>query len=298
MKNKNKALIITLITVCTVLIISLMGLMIFLLNTNWNKSFNFSIGNKVSKKLVLNKEYANNFKKIDITSYESNISIKESKDEKIHVEIYGKEKNLDVSDNNNELTINYKSSVCIGFCFNIESNRIIVYLPSSYQEKISIKNNYGDINIGKFLNANTKIDTSSGDIKVLSSNNVTIKNDYGDIKIEKANKANINVSSGDIEIGEINDITIKNSYGDTEIGKILNFLDIECASGDIDIYEVLLNQDSKIICKYGDIHIKGINEIYVDAKTDYGEIDIEKNYRKSNITLSIKNNSGDITINK
>lgn len=38
------------------------------------------------------------------------------------------------------------------------------------------------------------------------------------------------------------------------------------------------------------------NDIYIDAKTDLGDVDVNHNNRMSGITLKIKNNCGDIEV--
>ena len=47
----------------------------------------------------------------------------------------------------------------------------------------------------------------------------------------------------------------------------------------------------------GDIKILNTNEIYFDAKTNLGDTKINNNYNKSEITLKIQNDCGDIEIN-
>ena len=43
--------------------------------------------------------------------------------------------------------------------------------------------------------------------------------------------------------------------------------------------------------------IKSTNDIYIDAKTDAGDVKISKNNRKSDIELNIRTDAGDIKVN-
>ena len=46
----------------------------------------------------------------------------------------------------------------------------------------------------------------------------------------------------------------------------------------------------------GDISVGKTNDILIDAKTSLGEVNIRNNNYKSDITLSIDNSCGDITV--
>ena len=101
---------------------------------------------------------------------------------------------------------------------------------------------------------------------------------------------------GDIYIGKVKTIKASNSYGDIEIGKVLSELNIENDCGDISIDEVNLSKDSFIKDDYGNINIGKTNEIFIDAKVALGDVEINKNDRKSSVTLQIKNDCGDIIV--
>ena len=67
--------------------------------------------------------------------------------------------------------------------------------------------------------------------------------------------------------------------------------------GDIKVRSIVLNKNSYIENNFGDIKIESTNEIYINAQTNLGDVKINNNYQKSDITLTIKNDLGDITIN-
>ena len=57
-----------------------------------------------------------------------------------------------------------------------------------------------------------------------------------------------------------------------------------------------INEDSSIKSNFGDVKIEKINNVYVDAKVDLGDVKIEGNDRHSDITLKIKSDCGDIKV--
>lgn len=126
---------------------------------------------------------------------------------------------------------------------------------------------------------------------------VTIDNDYGDIILTKAEVVDIKESAGDVKIGTVNDVIVENDYGDIKIDSVNNYLKLVNNCGDIKVDNVMLNKNSTIKDDYGDIKIGSINEIYIDAETDLGDVDIAKNYQGSNVVLTIENDCGDITVN-
>lgn len=292
--EKNKVLTIILIVILSILVVGLTWLMINLLNGK-TKVDNFKLFSSASKELVVDETYNLSFSKIDISSESGDVYIKESSNDEIKVIIYGEKENTTVTTTNNELVISAKSTFCIGFCFN-RSSKIEVYLPKDYQNTIKVNSQYGDIEIANFENATLKISEECGNVSVISADIAEINNEYGNIKLGKANEANISASAGDIEIGTIYDAIVENKYGNIEIEKVLNYLDISNDCGDIEIDNLVLNKNSKIKDDFGDIEIGNTNNIYIDAKTDLGNVDIKNNYPKSEVTLTIKNNCGDIEV--
>ena len=223
-----------------------------------NGKFKFSFNTKESTNLIFEEEYEKEFDEILIDSEMANIYIKNS--DKLKLEIYGKNEKFTVSDDKT-LNVSLKDA-CKHFCFNIEIFKVVLYVPENYSKKIIVRNNYGDLKVDK-LN-NTLLDVDSN---------------YGDIKIDT-----------------VKDIKINEDYGDITINEVTNYLKITSDYGDVNINKVNIIEDSKINLDYGDVEIDNINDIYVDAKTDLGDIKIKHNNRKSDITLSIDNDMGDIKV--
>ena len=256
---KSKGLIITLIVILIILLAGLIILFINLLNNGFK--FNFRFINNVSENLVIDKNYDNLFDEIKISTDAAFVKIVES--DTFKLEIYGEKENIIVSDSTNVLDINVKSDKCNFFCINTTLSKVIVYLPSDYDKKITIVNHYGDVKIDSFDNL------------ILDAK----------------------LNAGDIKVDSVFDIKAKNNYGDIKIGKVNNYLNLSNDCGDIKLGEINISKDSKIHSSLGNIKIGETNEINIDADTDLGDVKVKNNYRKSDITLKIENNCGDIKVN-
>ena len=293
---KNKKWIITLIILLSIIMIVLSIFFIGLFQNDF-KFKGFRIGLQSSNELILDKTYEEKFNNIVIDATTSEIFIKRSDTENIKAVIYGEKDYTDVEINLETLNIKTSDKKCIGFCFNQKSTKIEIYLPKGYDGKIDIKNDYGDISIDEFFNANINIEEDCGDVKILGGNIVKVDNKYGDIEIENVNILTINEDCGDVIVSNINDATVKNSYGDIKIKSVDNYLHLENNCGDIELNNINLKKDSYIKDDYGDIEVGNTNELFIDAKTDLGKVKIKNNYNKSDITLKIENNCGDIEVN-
>ena len=245
------------IFICILVFIALFWLGVILFIINIKNIFDYGI----SKELVVNEIYEKGFDKININSGAGVINIKNSTDGKIKLLVYGNEDKITVKDDKN-LDINIKGKKCYIFCFRVKVAKVELYLPNDYDKEIHIKNKFGDIKVGSFENGE-----------------FDIRSEFGDTKIEEVNKLFVDGNFGDIRINKINgSFNISNDFGDIRIKSI-------------DIKDT-----SKINGNFGDIRIGSTNEIYISAKTDFGDVKINKNYRKSDIVLKINNDFGDIRV--
>ena len=292
---KNKKWIIALIVLLSIIMIAISIFFIGLLQNDFKlKGFRFGI--QTSNELVLDKIYEEKFNNIVIDATTSEIFIKRNDTENIKVVIYGKKDYTSIETKLETLNIKITEKNCIGFCFNQKEAKVEIYLPKEYDGKIDIKNDYGNISIAEFLNANINVEEDCGDVLIVGGNIVKVDN-YGDIEVEKANILTINEDCGDVLVSNTNDATIKNSYGDIKIKSVDNYLHLENDCGDIKLDDINLKKDSYIKDDYGDIEIGNTNELFIDAKTDLGKVKINNNYHKSDITLKIENDCGDIKVN-
>ena len=295
---KSKGLIIFLIILLSIIAITITGFLIIALNSKF-RFFNLPFNYKVMEELIIDEVYENHYRNINIDADASDIEFIVSETNEVRVKIYGKKENNRIEDNNDSLKIVSKEKVCKGLCFNInvKVSKVEVYLPENYNGKINIVNKYGDINIANFKDAEINIDEDCGDVKIDKANIINVNNNYGDIDINEANSINIEEDCGDVKVGTVSDAVIKNSYGDIKISKVNNYLNIENDCGDIKIDTINLQESSYIQDNLGDIEIGKTNEIYIDASTDLGKVKVNNNYNKSDITLKIENDCGDIKVN-
>lgn len=298
MKN-NKPLIITVICLIVLLIVAIITFLVMCIKGSFKFNFNnFNFGTEISKTLYLDKKYDNLFNEVKIDTNSADIEILNSENEKAKVVIYADEDKLktkNINTTNDILNIELKTKECVGFCINKKS-KVMIYLPETYDKEITIKNNYGDIDIDEFENSIINIEEDCGDVVIESAKKVDVDNNYGDVEIKNVVISEIKNDCGDVKIGTVNDITIENNMGDIKIEKVNEFLDISADCGDIKIDDINLIKNSNITNNLGDVKIKNIKDVYIDAKTDLGNVKINNNYNKSDITLKIENDCGDIKI--
>lgn len=292
---ENKGLIVLLIILLTIISIVLLTGMFLMINGKFR--FNIFGGHKVSTELIAEEEYENKFKKVDIDTGAADVYIKESDSNKVKVLIYGEKEDTKLEKTDEELKIDIHENKRHFFSFGVEMSKVEVYIPKDYKEKIIIKNAYGNIEIGKFLNAEMEISEDCGDISIQSAKKAQIKNDYGDIKLEEAEEADIKQSAGNVEVGKVKDIQVKNNFGDIKIKEVTNYIEADEDCGEIKIDKVTLNKNSRIKNNFGDVKIGNTNEIFIEAKTDMGDVKINNNYHKSDVSLKIDNDCGDIKVN-
>lgn len=260
--NKNE--IILKITILSVIAIFLTLFMIDRMNER--VGFHFMSREKISGNPIYTKEYEKEeVKYMDINNISADVFLYQSKDNRIKVEIYGREKDLDkyevgVTEETLKIKQGKMNSFCIGFCS--LDQRIILYLPDTYIKNMKIYSVSGDIITKKELAANLDLQTVSGDIEIESAKSVKAK-----------------TTSGDIEIGKVGDFSL------------------EAISGDISIRDLALTKKATIHTVSGDVDIEKTNDIYVTTKTVSGDVKIENNNRYADIELSVTTTSGDININ-
>ena len=295
MKN-NKATIF-LIVLLSLTIIALTFFMITMINKKHHSYFRLGFITKRIEELQIEETYKNIYEKINITTDAADIEIKKSENEDIYLKIYSEKEHSKVLDNETELNIEVTQKKCVGLCINTKIAKVELYLPENYNKEINIDNNYGDIEIASFENLNLNIKEEAGDIKIEKANTVNIINNYGDIKINEIKEGTVKESAGDVIIDKVNSVDIKNNYGDVKIGEVNEYVKIDGDAGDVKIERLNITKDSSIDTNVGDITINNTNDIFIDAETDVGKAKIQENNNKSQITLKIENNVGDIKVN-
>lgn len=258
---KNKGVIIILIVILSILAIGLTAFLYMYLTGRMENSF--FIGRFSNEKnIIFDQIYEENISDLEVKSTAGDITFEKSTDENIRVVVYGKDENdLEITLKDDNLKVEYSEHHAV-FNFGVVLKDIIIYIPEKYSNHINIKANYGDI-------------------KIIDLENATI---------------NIEEDCGDIELGKIKNADIDNSYGNIKIDTVLNKCKIKNDCGDIKINNLQIQEESNIESSLGDVKIGSTNEIYIDAKTDLGDLKINNNNRHSEITLKIKNSCGDIKV--
>lgn len=293
MKN-NKGLIIFIISLLSIVSIGLIVFLVFAIRNKGN--FNFSFNSGVSNNIIFEEKYDNDFSLVDISSDAANVYIRNTSDEQFRVVIYGEKEDLDVNTNNDKLDIDLKAQKCVGFCFNRKIAKIEVYVPNYYENEFNIENKYGDIFVEEFAKNVFHITENAGDVKVSEALKLYVDNTYGDVEVGTVESSEINLKCGDLEIGTVTELVAVNNYGDIEIKKIKGKFDIKNDCGDIEIDKIDIDSDSSIVSKMGDVEINSTNEIYIKVDHNLGDVDINNNYKNSDITLTINSKLGDVEI--
>lgn len=289
MKKKIKKAVIALMVL---VVLSVIGLIIINIIRN-----NLSRFYKVSDNLVYDNIHNNEFSRVIIKSNLSEINLNKSDNNNIRVVVYGYDDSTMVDEKNNNLIINIKDKKCYGICFENIITKIDVYLPSHYNKVVEISGKYSNIKVDEFIGTSFDIENAYGDVSVLEGNFVRVANSHGNISVVNSPKVRLSTTSGDIKVKISRDVEISNRNGDITLTNVNGYLDLNNDYGDVKIDSINLDTDSNINVSYGNVYIKKTNEIYINANTDLGDIEINNNYKKSNINLNIKSEYGDIVIN-
>ena len=284
MKMKNKKTIVLCMVILSTLALFLLILMIFLLNGKINLSglsYGTSLNKpyKTSENLIIDEIYDVDFTTIDITSVAGEISIKQSEDHTSHLIVYGEKKYVSVSCDESVLNIVNNKKVSSFFITRSTIAYIELYLPKEYENIIDIECDYGNVTIDKFENAFMKVKVNAGNIC-----------------LKEAKEADLKNNCGNIEVDSIYSINAENDLGNITIGSVLETLDVSNDCGNIEIDSIHLIHNGKIQANLGNIDIGNTNEIYILTDVNLGDSSIHNNYPKSDVTLTITNDCGNINV--
>jgi len=295
---KSKGVVITLIVFLSILAVALVGGMILLMNKDFNFSFNVGESN-----LKLIDTFETNVDGVEELKFElesTDVEVKEASDGIVKIEYYSnKNKKLKMEQEGSTVLVeeNEESNVCIGICIN--ERKVVVYVPASYKGIYNIKTASGDIKYRiDIVDNKLTVNTSSGDVALENAGDVYIKTVSGEVKTKNIGKNKIITTSGDIAVKAASGPSeIKTTSGDIAVTKVSKGIDFQTVSGYISVSALTINENSSIKTTSGDVRIgKNTSTCYVDASTTSGDINIDKSDRKSDLILTIKTVSGDITV--
>jgi DUF4097 and DUF4098 domain-containing protein YvlB len=273
----GKGFKIFLIILLSIIAIALSGILAILIMRSPSTNLVFSLGESYSEELIDEKNIEE-LKDIRVNINDVDVVVETGNTDNINVKLYSDNPEDYRISNDKELEIVLKSKKKF---FNIfkKNARVLITVPSSFENKITVNGTVGDVKVKDLPNASLFVDKTTGDVK-----------------IDNINSANIKITVGDIKITKINRLDIKSNTGDIKLGSINEYLNIDNTTGDIKIEKAKLTENSIIKNNIGDIKINTINDIYVDAKTNVGDIKVNNNNRLGEYELTITNNIGDIKV--
>ena len=266
-KSSNKGLLIFLVVFLSIIVLALSALMVLGISGKGGM-FGLHFGSSnVSSNLVAEEIITAD----DINSINARIksgklkivSTEAGDDAKIVAKMYAKEKDwirFDRSDN--KIEIEDKSNDCRFFCINWEGVSVELSVPENYVGDFNIDTSYGDVEIGDFKSATIKLDSSAGDVGIGSAKNITAS-----------------LSAGNFGLG--------NCYGRVRIDNSM---------GNVEIDRLDIIDDSDIELSMGNVEIRTVGNVRVDAKTDMGNSSVSGGNPKADVTLRIENSMGNITV--
>ena len=297
MKNQDKIIIkIVSLSIISVFLIVYMSYMI-LGNNKTNNNISLLANLNITNNKLYSESFYNNVNNININSVRANIIVSNSYDNMIHVSIYGKDKSYSVESKNENLNINIDDK-CNLICLNKKAHRIEVKIPENYDKELYINNKYGNIDIEEFKYTNMIINNEIGNVSIFDVSHVKLNVKYGDILINNADHAVINALTGNIKVLEVDSINATNTNGNIKIDVINESLKIKNKTGNIELNEIKLKDNSSIENGYGDITIKNPYKLTINAKTELGKVtkDEELDDISYDYTLTVRNKCGDIKI--
>ena len=273
--SRNKILPVVLLSLLIIFLLSFMTCLIIFPN-----NYYFRFNGKAEE--LYNEVYeTDDVDSLNVDMISADIDVRYSEDEKIRVIINGYEKVKDtyrINLNNRELSITENSKPTFWFGFSSGGDNIIIYLPQSYKNDISLKGVSSDIRLRNDYDLDLTVKTTSGDVNINRINNINVETTSGEINIKSAKKVKASSVSGDIDINNLTN------------------LDVKTVSGDVSLGIIKMTKNGKIKTTSGDVRIDEVKNVYVETKTTSGDVDINKNDRKADIILSITTVSGDITV--
>ncbi len=283
----EKILDIIKIVLLVVLIAVIIGIAVIFMN----KDLKFGIKTELIYDEIIKEE----FNKIEIKSKSLDYEFVKSNNEEVNIKIYdAKDHNPIVKVEAETLKIETTEDFSCMFCFNIK-RKVIISLPEDQYDLI-VDATSGDLKSEIDFN-NVKVSATSGDYKFQNIKDATINVSSGDITLDKVEKLEIKSTSGDIKISEVDEFKAESTSGDIEVEKINNHIDLKTTSGDIEIKNLTLTNNSSINAKSGDIIVYNASEgIYYNTKVKSGDVKINNNDRYAEIELTINTTSGDIII--
>lgn len=270
------------------------------------------------------KEYTftGDYTKISLDDYSSNIVVKQSTDNDIHLVTNESEDEYYAIDEGNELGIKYvadknwtKEILTIGDVSDFQ-NTSELYLPADFNSDLQVYSAYGDIDLANITAKEITLQSDSGNIdlsRVKANDTLTITSNYGNVDIEQSQSttnAEITSVDGSISLDECSfgNLTIESTYGKIDLSEVASQDDIILTSTDGSIIFDYVTFSSKLIAKSeygnvsGDFNKDNLTDYTFDLSTTYGNAKLNDNdinnnlYGDGNKMVDITTTDGNIDI--
>ena len=284
------------IIILSIIAIALTGIMIILIK---DKDFNYINILSYKSELILEKEYKEDIKDFDISSDLSNVTIRKTESDVISIKVYGNKRDevtTDIKDNTLYIKNDNSTNICLFFC--IMNSKIEIMVPKEEYDNLKIKLVSGDIELGDIKFNNINASSKSGDIKLDEATKVDINLVSGNINFKEIDNGTIYTTSGNITGTTVNEINAKTISGDIRISNVNKACQITATSGNINISNLNILNKSTLKTISGNVTVNKSKDIYIEASTISGNINIENNNRFSQIELKVSTTSGNINIFK
>ncbi|MBR1810411.1 MAG: DUF4097 family beta strand repeat protein [Clostridia bacterium] len=280
---KNRKLLIFLVILLSVVCAALIAVMVLAINNKLSPVI-FNVSPHVSFEeidtLVWDETYSGDFTDISAKTDYGNINIRHADDENIRVVIYGDADKTTVTAEKNHLriTANHKTRVEFFGAITREA-KTEIYVPESYAGRITLINDAGEITADSYPAAS-----------------IEIEQDAGNTTLQTAQTATVTVHAGNVKIGTVADAAVTCDLGNINIDTVTDVMHLHNDCGNIDVKNANIKKDSVVSNNLGNIDIGKTGRVFIDAHTSLGNTNIRSNDRKSDITLTLTNDCGNITV--
>ena len=269
-------------------------------------------------------EINDDFNNISIESTTSDIEILSSEDES-KVEVYCNENQENkVHVNNKDLLISTKQNKQFTKNISITNKKpyIKIYLTKNIIENLTINSSTGDVTLTKefsFINVDIKLSTGDFTSYANVKNNFNLKTTTGNVYIKNtiSESLQVDINSGKIVLEDLfikNTITLASSTGKTYVSnvecntfystantgdininnlKVNDYMNVETTTGDIAFNDCLC-QNINLTTSSGDVDGSLIGHMQIDAKSNSGKIEVDKDYQGG--ICQVRTTTGDIKI--
>lgn len=239
----SKKFVIALVIIWSVIIIALIGLLVFLFNSNVAGTNWFHMQNSTE----YHQDFKETYKTADIDEISlgianGDISVNQGDTDEIMVEVKNNSRNkITCGRNGNTVEVKQESESFMVFNLSFMSNsEVTVTVPKSYNKKLNLRTSSGDIRISgdydveKFICNSSSGSFSADTVKCQS---IDINASSGEIRAKKLEgNCSVKTSSGSIRIDAVNgEGSFKTSSGSitTDFEAITGNVDVNASSGSI-----------------------------------------------------------------